>query len=510
MKGFREAMRRMLVLSNSVSRFEKIGRWIYDSSFRTFIRKVAGGFPEIESVYVRNSFADGSWTPWESDIDITIVTRLLGREEETVFLNKFWKEVFRYPGFRSIFRHIDIFDRQEFAAIISDSSGQLSYLRENIMPVEGPGEEGGHLLREDMGRSAEIKGYRHGDWMYAYILLLEERSRPGPLHRYRSSFRKILRSADEMTGPFRDLREITARMDRHPASPETRRDLVVEGLRQGLLCASDRLRKRSALMGSSAGGPGEFSVVIGQNGVEKRIEEAADAFCGGLGAGEGDIESVILAPEPFERDAYRLWIILGEGLKNDLFPSLIRYAAGEYHRKLKKDAIFPAIVTADILDGIFLSDLRSIFGYFHIERTGKVLLGDGIMDRLTVPSREALIDSAYNSLPVFSGAIRDALRPDKPDHYREFCLYRTLAVYIFLKRKVIATSPERITDLLMQDPGVSREERGLLERVSQGRGVRKEELFDLCRNKVEESFRLIHKERGSYDNVCCRSLTLSS
>ncbi|MBN1405875.1 MAG: hypothetical protein JW946_05080 [Candidatus Omnitrophica bacterium] len=101
----RNIIRHMAVHTAGNPLLSFFSRAFYYTALKFFVRYCAK-YPEIKSVYLRNSFTDKAWVPGLSDIDATVVIRNgLSAEQEFCFLKAFW---LGYKKLKSAFPVLDI------------------------------------------------------------------------------------------------------------------------------------------------------------------------------------------------------------------------------------------------------------------------------------------------------------------------------------------------------------------------------------------------------------------
>ena len=95
--------------------FSSLNRFTYTMAIRYWVR-ACRKFPQIKSVYLRDSLTNGDWTPGISDIDLTVVIKNdLTAAEELGFLANFWHD---YECIKRVFPmlgEVDVFDEKSMA-----------------------------------------------------------------------------------------------------------------------------------------------------------------------------------------------------------------------------------------------------------------------------------------------------------------------------------------------------------------------------------------------------------
>lgn len=429
-------IRHLFIRLNSVKAFYKLGQLYYHFSIRLFIY-IVKLFPEIKSIYLRNSFAMNDWIPWESDIDLTIIIKNLTMAEEIKFLNMFWKvhKALRIPF--PFIKHIHMFNLKEFSCDILYNKPILSYLINNLKLAYG--NDYRKTLNYDPNDGAAFWLRRWPDFMR--WLYQDNFNGKTYMRNYYRFFDAILFFSENNhidAKGFRDILSNVRPLNFYLKNPE---EFVLKGLYYSL------------------------NIV---NGIYKRLnidrqtdtnfqhlsmgEEISTAFLGKtklfiefLSPYIKNIKSIFVDSGSIQDNRPRVWIILKNDIDEKNFIKLFQLIRREANHICGND-IFPCIFMEDALYYFLTTHRFWIFESFHLSKHARVVFGENMLNKLRYPDDGRIIRMTQNAIVLYIARLMITAENQNINQYSEH-FFSSISYKLLLERNIIVTTVRELVNI---------------------------------------------------------------
>jgi len=436
-------------------------------------------------VYVRNSFANGTWIPWVSDVDFTITLSCASSSREAAALTRLWQ---LHTIFKIVFpfiQHIAVFSREEFRYIFDSHDPSFALAMGDMREVGG--KDRMLFLREKTPSSLRIHDWvRFCEWFSRY-----DCSELVSFYRYERFLRKF--------PPLHPGSAEAGALEKLLADPRQMNG-VSSFVRSGFYYANSIVASfRDVILPGSIQKSVFVSYAIREN-IPDSILKIAEDYAARLNVCAGAVAGIMVDSNSLCASYPRLWIFMRNGISKDLWEETVNFI---WMLGRKTSQATPVYIFDEYAMEVFLHTQRYwAFEYAHLMNHRRMVWGEDTIARMRAVPDDFIRKMAFPSLLLKRAALRESIFTHSYQQL-QVAAHEMFRLRVLCEYNVLVTTRQelaRASLLLPKD-----DEYFLIEDMMRQKDIDRKKLFEVwsvyARSVEENCQRMLSLESSEYTGI---------